>query len=247
MALPRNRIDGELNPGMVVQLPSPVARHMCQVLRLQINDKIILFNGRDGRDYTAVITQIDKQQTHAQIVQRSEPEPRAPLCIHLLLGISRGERMDFAIQKSVELGVQSITPLFTQRSVVKLTGNRLQNKLSHWQRIMDSACEQSGRRWSPRLNPAQKLSSWLNQKQGQDQGSIVLLSPEANKSFRDIKPENGKITFLIGPEGGFSPQEEEQVCHNGCTRVRLGPHVLRTETAPLAAISAAQTLWGSFR
>ncbi len=236
----RSWIDRKLIPGTRIQLPDSITRHLVQVLRLRRGDECILFNGRDGRDYRSRILQIDKQQVVAEILAQTEAEAEADFRIHLILGISRGERMDFAIQKAVELGVYSITPVFTRRSVVKLKDRRLERKIAHWQGIVNNACEQSGRRRLPHLHRPCLLNEWFDS----SSNTAVLLDPLSSRSLKELKPANNEIRFLVGPEGGFDPQEREQAYASGCTGITLGPRILRTETAPLAAIAAAQVLWG---
>ena len=242
--LPRNLIDLELSPGRIVTLPSRVSGHLRQVLRMKAGDELILFNGLDGRDCRAVITRAGKRETQARVLECGEAEPPPQLIIHLALGISRGERMDFALQKAVELGVTSISPLFTRRTVVRLNAERVKRRLAHWQGIITSACEQSGRGYLPRLNTPENLESWLKTKAGAD---TLLLDPRAEQTLPQLPAPRDVLTFLIGPEGGFSDGERARAYANGCTGIRLGPRILRTETAPLAAMAAAQVLWGDFR
>ncbi len=211
---------------------------------MQPAQEIILFNGRDGRDYPATLLQVGKKAVVAHIISSTAVEPPAKLAIRLALGISRGERMDLALQKSVELGVQQITPLFTQRTQVKLSISRQKKRMQHWQGVITSACEQSGRRLIPELHPPQSLDQWLQK----NNGNVLFMDPEAEASLADMdNPEASGLCFLVGPEGGFSAEERKAATHAGCTAVRLGPRILRTETAPIAAIAAAQTLWGDFR
>ncbi len=239
---PRNWIPLSLAVGDEIQLPDQVAHHVRQVLRMKQDQEIILFNGADGRDYRASLVQVDRKVVAARITSASKTEPRAPLSIRLALGISRGERMDLALQKSVELGVEQITPLFTERTQVKLSAERQKKRLVHWQGIIISACEQCGRRRLPILLPAQSYRQWLEHKEE----NILLLDPGAKLSLASIGKPESSLCFLSGPEGGFSSGEIKAALVAGCPLVRLGPRVLRTETAPLAAIAAAQTLWGDF-
>lgn len=242
MRLPRNWVDQSLAVGDEIALPPPVAHHARQVLRMQPTRDIILFNGVDGRDYRATLTQVEKRAVIARIISVGEVEPAAKLPIHLALGISRGERMDLALQKSVELGVQQITPLFTERTQVKLPPQRLQKRMQHWQGIIINACEQSGRCQLPKLHPVQSYYQWLKQ----ESWDVLFMDPEADAGLADIKKPAPGVCFLIGAEGGFSNEERKAALMAGCTAVRLGPRILRTETAPIAAIAAAQMLWGDF-
>ncbi|MCB1758826.1 MAG: 16S rRNA (uracil(1498)-N(3))-methyltransferase [Gammaproteobacteria bacterium] len=224
----------------------PEARHhLLQVLRLRSGDSITLFNG-DGHDYLARLTHADRKEAWAEIVQRSAPEPPATLRIRLAIAVSKGERMDFAIQKSVELGVAEITPLISSRSVVRLSPERMQKRLDHWQRILVAACEQSGRRRLPQLNPVQEFGLWCNARIV-DPVPALVLDHRAESTLEQLPEPGSEIALLAGPEGGFSAEELAAASSAGVRAVRLGPHVLRTETAPLAALAAIHALWGDFR
>jgi 16S rRNA (uracil1498-N3)-methyltransferase len=233
--------DQPLAIGAEITLEPGPSRHALQALRLQAGDPTMLFNG-DGRDYSAEVTQGERGLLSLRVLAATEPEPMPPLNIGLALGISRGERMDFAIQKAVELGVSEIQPLFTSRSVVRLQGDRLVKRAEHWRGVMIAACEQSGRRRPPELTAATQLETWLA---SQHCGGI-LLHHEAARTIGDLTPPSSELRLLVGPEGGLSPGERDHAIAAGFIPVRLGPRVLRTETAPLAAIAAIQTLWGDF-
>jgi 16S rRNA (uracil1498-N3)-methyltransferase len=221
-----------------VALPAGPARHLLQVLRLRIGDDLVVFNG-DGHDYPATLSAAQKEAVRVQLGQPGPAEPALQLRLHLGLGISKGERMDFAIQKAVELGVAAITPLFTERCVVKLDSQRLAKRLEHWQGVLVAACEQSGRRRLPSLHPASSLADWLVAA-----APGVILDHRAAHSLNTLPRPGEALSLLVGPEGGLSPSEHQQAHAAGLTGVRLGPRVLRTETAPLAAIAAMQVLWG---
>lgn len=242
MRPPRLYVDLPLVPGAPLVLPDGPARHLTQVLRVGVDAPLLVFNG-DGRDYAARVIATGRQGTTLAVESAGVEEPPPPLAIHLALGISKGERMDFAIQKSVELGVATIAPLFTQRSVIQLQGERLARRLDHWRGIITGACEQSGRRRLPRLGPATTLPEWL----AESPGSGLLLDPEAPQPLAAIPPPRGSITLLAGPEGGLSPTERDLARLHGFQGVWLGPRILRTETAPLAAIAVIQALWGDLR
>jgi 16S rRNA (uracil1498-N3)-methyltransferase len=175
------------------------------------------------------------------IASAHEPLRESRLHIHIGQGISRGERMDMVMQKSAELGVQAITPLWTQRSQVQLDGKRLARRLSHWEGIVVSACEQSGRVQLPSLTPACSLPEWLSTRIENE--TRLVLDPEAEQVLKDITPMQ-KVCVLIGPEGGLEGSEIEKAVANGFNRVKFGPRILRTETATLAILAAMQTLWG---
>ncbi|WP_456448836.1 16S rRNA (uracil(1498)-N(3))-methyltransferase [Thiolapillus sp.] len=242
MRRPRNYLSQDLSTGSSIELPATVVRHLVQVLRMQAGQEIVLFNGDDGIDYQAVLTEVSKRRAHARILSAGNPEPQPKLQIHLAQGISRGERMDLALQKAVELGAVSITPLTTERTQQKLTSERLEKRMQHWQKIIISACEQSGRRRLPLLHPPQTVANWLKNAPK----TTLFLDPMAQHCLKEIPPPGQELGLLIGPEGGFSDQETALAGKSGCTGIRLGPRVLRTETAPLAAIAAIQALWGDF-
>ncbi len=241
MRLSRIHTAQALVPGSEVEMDARACRYLSQVLRLRAGQSIILFNG-DGRDCAAELTRCDRRGCTARIGNVLSTESQARLPIHLGIGISRGERMDFAIQKSVELGVQALTPLTTSRSVVQLTSERRDKRMEHWQGVIISACEQCGRSRLPVLHPPLSLGDWLN---GQPTG--LLLYHEAAHTLATVAPPEGTLNLLIGPEGGLGEDERNLAIRSGFTDVRLGPRVLRTETAPLAALAAIQVLWGDFR
>ncbi|MTW22385.1 16S rRNA (uracil(1498)-N(3))-methyltransferase [Allochromatium palmeri] len=242
MRLIRLYLDLDLTPGVELDLPSAQARHAVQVLRLDRDAPLVLFNG-DGYDYPARLIEVGRERARVLIESRGDPEPESRLDIHLALGISKGERMDFAIQKAVELGVTRITPLFTRRAQVRLDGARLDKRLEHWRGVVVSACEQSGRRRLPALEPALELETWL---ESPHTGGL-LLDPLAERALPALSAPASGLTLLIGPEGGLDPREREAARCHGFQGVRLGPRILRTETAPLAAIAVIQALWGDFR
>lgn len=234
--------DQPLSVGGQIELEPRAAKHAAQVLRLGAADPLTLFNG-DGHDYRAEIETSARQQVAVRILSVGEPELAPPLAISLALGVSRGERMDLALQKAVELGVSAIQPLFTSRTLVRLSGDRLNKRVQHWQGVVIAACEQSGRRRLPTLSPAMDLPDWLQQ----EQPGGILLHHEAARAITELPAPGDRVTLLIGPEGGLAQKERDSAQTRGFTPVRLGPRVLRTETAPLAAIAAIQTLWGDFR
>jgi 16S rRNA (uracil1498-N3)-methyltransferase len=163
----------------------------------------------------------------------------------LAQGISSGERMDLTLQKSVELGVAAIQPLLMRRTVVKLSGEKTEKRLRHWRGVVISACEQCGRNRIPPVDEIQDFMAWLRQQQS-DGVQRYLLDPDAETGLRDLPRPTGRILLLAGPEGGFDPAERKAAVAAGCQRVRLGPRILRTETAALAAIAALQAVWGDF-
>jgi len=231
-----------LHPGHTITLDDDAVRHITQVLRLRPGATLSLFNG-DGRDYGAQLLAADKCEVTLEITTVSGLEPISPVNFILAQGISKGERLDYALQKAVELGVSSFIPLFTQHTVVKLQGERLERRLLHWRKIAVSACEQSGRKYLPTIKPAVQLSEWLLE---DGQGLRLVLDPLATQTLAGLPTPTGAVQLLVGPEGGLSSDEIELAKSSGFTAVRLGPRVLRTETAPIAALAAMQVLWGDF-
>ena len=230
-----------LTPGARVVLPPGPSQHVTLVLRLAGGDAVTLFNG-DGRDYLGRLLDANRTATTVVCGSCSEEEPLPPLHIHLALGISKGERMDFATQKAVELGVAELTPLYTSRSIVRLTPDRLAKRQSHWEGVIIAACEQSGRRRLPLLRQAMSLDAWL----ADSRAGGILLDHRSTTPLPALPRPAGGLVLLVGPEGGLTASEQTAAKATGFTAARLGPRVLRTETAPLAAIAAIQTLWGDF-
>lgn len=214
--------------------------HVIRVLRLKVGDEITFFNG-DGNDYQATLTEVNKKQAKADIKSTAIISNESPLNIHLGQGISRGDRMDFTLQKSVELGVNSITPLFTERCGVKLNAERLEKKRQQWQKIVISACEQSGRSVVPQVRQPMALQEWLDEA---TQALKINLHPRANHSIMGLPLSCERVRLLIGPEGGLTDEEIELAGAANYTEVLLGPRVLRTETAALTAITALQCKFG---
>ena len=242
MRTPRVYVDVALEAGSERSRPAAVAEHLARVLRVGPGDAVVLFNG-DGRDFAGRLLAVGRRDTRVLVEDAGEPEPDPPLRLQLAIGISRGERMDFAVQKAVELGVTSIQPLFTERSVVRLDAERGARRHAHWHGVLVAACEQSGRRRLPALCPAARLADWLRTADG----TRLLLDPLADRSLVDLPAPTAALTLLAGPEGGLSPEERDGAARAGFAGVRLGPRILRTETAPLAALAAIQVLWGDLR
>lgn len=229
----------ELASGNSVSLDKAASNHLLRVLRLHQGDEFILFNG-DGCEYPSKL-EISGKTAIAQINEVRETARESCLHLHLYQGISKGERMDFAIQKAIELGVSEITPMFCERTVVSLKGDRLLKKQQHWQGIAISACEQSGRNRIPAINAASGFSQAL----AADKTRLkLMLEPTADQQLAALKPEDNALSIYIGPEGGFSESEIVQAQNSGLRGISLGPRILRTETAALAAVTACQLLWG---
>jgi len=239
MRVPRIYQQGALIVGQTCLLADDAANHVGRVLRMQANQALELFNG-DGNNYQALIVEVGKKTVSVAIKDVLANPVESPLRIHLGQGISRGDRMDFAIQKAVELGVAEITPLFTERCGVKLDAERAEKKREQWQKIVMSACEQSGRSVVPVVNPLTHLDKWLEQ---ETKELKLTLDPWAKDTIKTLTKAQA-VRLVIGPEGGFSDKEVQQTQQAGFTAVQLGPRVLRTETAALTAIAALQLQLG---
>ncbi|THK41035.1 16S rRNA (uracil(1498)-N(3))-methyltransferase [Methylophaga sp. SB9B] len=220
-------------------LPEEVFRHAVQVLRMKPGAFLTLFDGQ-GLEYQAQLEQVDKRQATVNLQQQINIDNESPLDILLMQGISRGERMDYAIQKAVELGVKRIMPVITERCNVQLSGDRAEKRLNHWQGVVVSACEQSGRSFLPELLPITTLDTALAEV---NDDCKLVLDPEAVQGFSSVKKAS-QIALLIGPEGGLSDAEVQQAIDDGFTGISLGPRILRTETASAAALAMVQAGWG---
>ena len=245
MRNPRIYQDQPLKVGNTVQLNADAFGHTIRVLRLNNGDMLTLFNGQlqDGKscEYHGELVNVSKKSADILLTKCQFQENESPLNIHLGQGIARGERMDFTLQKSVELGVNTITPLFTERCGVKLSGERLAKRREQWQKIVISACEQSGRCIVPIVAEPISLIQWMTQ---QTSALKLNLHPRAQHSIMTLPTENQRVRLLIGPEGGLSDEEIAQASKANFVDVLLGPRVLRTETAALTAISALQCRFG---
>ena len=228
--------------GETVQLGKAKSHYILDVLRLKSNDALTLFNG-EGYEHFSVIKSLERHHVFVKVGARQARDVESSLQIHLGQGISRGERMDFVLQKAVELGVQEITPLITKRCNVKLSKERWQKRLKHWQGVVESACEQSGRNILPTIHEPIALFTWLTQTQSDVQ---LLLSHRATEKLSSIKQAHKAITLLIGPEGGLMADEIDIAIQHKFTAIKMGPRIMRTETAALAAIASLQTLCGDF-
>lgn len=237
---------GELAPGRLCTLPPRQAHHALQVLRLTKGDPVILFNG-DGVEYAAVVLEASRARCALNVTGQEDVDRESPFAVTLAQAVSGGERMDYTIQKAVELGVAAIQPLETHRSVVRLSAERAPKRLAHWQAVAIAACEQCGRNRVPRIPPLARLDAFLAARAASSTGEQrVLLSPRATRGLRELGRPAGAIVLLAGPEGGLTPGEERAAVAAGFVAVRLGPRVLRTETAAVAALAAMQALWGDF-
>ena len=227
-----------------IKLSDNAATHATRVLRLSVGDALTLFCG-DGFDYACELINVKKSEALAQVKASTKVESESNLSIALLQGISAGDRMEYTLQKAIELGVNRIVPIKTERSVVKLSPERAEKRLEHWQNIVVSACEQSGRAMIPRVEVPITLVLWLASNAASSAMRITL-DPFADKKLADLTKPIGEIQLLVGAEGGLNANEIALVAQHGFIGVQLGQRILRTETAPLAAIAAIQTLWGDF-
>ncbi len=231
-----------LNLGQNICLDKNPSHHLIRVLRAKKGTEIILFNG-DGCEYLAEILDENSRHCQVNITQKTKIENESSLNITLLQGISRGDRMDICIQKSTELGVQTIIPILCQRTGGSLKGERAEKKLDHWHKIAVSASEQSGRCIIPTIKPAVDFSQAV---QTITSNHKIILAPDAEKTISSIPEPRNNICILVGPEGGFTQDEIQLATDNDFISTSLGPRILRTETAGPACIAAAQTLWGDF-
>lgn len=235
-------INTPLQCGQTLALNADITHRILHVLRLKTGDQLILFNNTGGEFQTTIAT-IKKNNCSVTIEKFIEKNLESPLHIHLGQVISRGEKMDYTIQKATELGVAAITPLFSEHCNVQLDEKRLTKRLEHWQATAIAACEQCGRCFIPKIFPAQKLSNWFGQNTS---GLRIMLDHRATNKLKNIAPKSPNVTLLIGPEGGLSNSEILLAQQNNFVAVQLGPRILRTETAALAAISALQVLMGDW-
>lgn len=243
MNSPRFYCREPLAPGAHIDLPEPVARHAVRVLRLPPGAEMTLFDGRGG-EYEARIERIEKDRVIVALGAWQNVERESALSITLVQALQAGEKMDFTIQKAVELGVAEIVPVESRRSVTRLAGERAMKRVAHWQGVAASACEQCGRNRVPIVSPVEALDSWLSRPA--DGALRLMLAPGAEVSLADLPPATN-VQLLIGAEGGLDPQEVIAAQQVGFRAVRLGPRILRTETAGLAAMATMQALWGDFK
>lgn len=234
--------DIDITSGGRIELTESAAHHARDVLWLREGDRITLFN--DGSEFVATIVQIGKRGVSVEIGAAIQPLPESPLRVVLGQAISAGVKMDFTLQKAVELGVHAVQPLASERSVVKLSAERAEKRLAHWQGVAIAAAEQSGRSHVPPVAPIQPLRDWLASKPAD--ALAITLAPDAHTRFVELKPQGNYILLLIGPEGGFSEAEIAAAVAAGFTSATLGPRILRTETAALTALAVIQALWGDF-
>ncbi|HEI8868234.1 16S rRNA (uracil(1498)-N(3))-methyltransferase [Serratia sp. AKBS12] len=240
MRIPRIHHPEPLRSDMEIALSEDAANHVGRVLRMSAGQSLQLFDG-SNQVFDAEITRVDKKSVQVRVGAGRLEDRESPLNLHLGQVISRGEKMEFTIQKSIELGVNTITPLFSERCGVKLDGERLAKKLQQWQKIAIAACEQCGRNRIPDIRPAMPLETWCTE---QDDSLKLNLHPRASHSINTLPLPVNHVRLLIGPEGGLSADEIAMTSAHGFTDILLGPRVLRTETTALTAITALQVRFG---
>ena len=235
-------VSGALSNDAELILQGEQVSYLGRVLRSRVGDTLTVFNG-DGGEWSASIESISKNSVTLRVGTHNEPATESRLKIHLVQGISRGERMDFVVQKATELGVKRITPVLAHHGMVKLDQQRAEKRRQHWQQVATSACEQSGRTRPPLIDAPLPLNTWFGAKDSSDSTELILRAGAA-ASIASLEAPATKLCLLVGPEGGFSERECEDAKIAGFRAVSLGPRILRTETAALAAITIAQSCWG---
>lgn len=240
MRIPRIYHPEPLSPNLEIALSDDAANHVGRVLRMGPDQQLQLFDG-SNQVFEARITHADKKSVRVQVISAAEDNRESPLHLHLGQVMSRGEKMEFTIQKSIELGVNVITPLFSERCGVKLDAERLNKKIQQWQKIAIAACEQCGRNRVPEIRPAMDLEAWCAEP---DEGLKLNLHPRASQSINTLPLPVQRVRLLIGPEGGLSADEIAMTAQHQFTDILLGPRILRTETTALTAITALQVRFG---
>ncbi len=239
MRISRLYVSSSLALNETIELDEESAHYLRAVLRLKKGHTITLFNGQGG-EFQGQTVEVSRKRVLIELQSFHSRSVESNLQVVLGLGVSRGDRMDFSVQKSVELGVAQITPLQTERCVVQLKVEKGDNKVRHWQKIAQHATEQSGRTIKPEVHSVESMESWVKQQTGLK----LFLDPFATQTLMQLKPDDSQVTLLAGPEGGFSEPEREIAKQSGFIPVQLGPRILRTETATLTALTAVQVLWG---
>jgi 16S rRNA (uracil1498-N3)-methyltransferase len=243
-SLSRIHVTDTLAPGAQFALPAAAAHHLSRVLRAAIDDHVTVFDG--GIEFDAVITHIDKHGVSVKLGAGAPVSLESPLPCTLVQAISSGERMDYTLQKAVELGIAAVQPIYSERSIVRLDERRTGTRLAHWRQVAASACEQCGRNAVPQVFEPLAMIDWFAALDvAPAEGLRLLMAPAATQRLHDL-PRPTALMLLAGPEGGFSENEIDLALQRGFIAVRLGPRILRTETAALAALAAVNTLWGDF-
>ncbi len=243
MSLPRFYTPHALAVGGHIELASSAAHHAANVLRMRVGDALILFDGGGG-EYSAHLESVDKKRVVVSVDSHVDLERESPLAVTLVQAVSSRDRMDVTLQKAVELGVARIVPVMSQRSVVRLSGERAEQRVQHWQQVVISACEQCGRNQVPQVEALSPLVTYLER----PSSDVIrwMLSPSAEHALRSLEKPQTEVQLLVGPEGGLTAEEERAAGDAGFTSVRIGPRILRTETAAPALLAAMQALWGDF-
>tara|TARA_Y100000741_G_scaffold365015_2_gene358416 strand:- start:5633 stop:6364 length:732 start_codon:yes stop_codon:yes gene_type:complete len=240
MRVPRVYIEEKIYSGEITSLSSDKAHHILHVLRLRVGDQVKLFDN-SGLQFNAHIVETEKRAVHVKVEEQEECLDESSLDITLCLAVSKGQHMDFSIQKAVELGVKNITPIISEYSNVKLVGDRETNKLTHWKKIIVGATEQSGRGLLTKIESPVAFDEAI---ESHDEVTKILLYPGAEKSMSDIEIKERKLILMVGSEGGFSDFEFQKAMDNNFVPVNVGPRILRAETAVVCGVSLAQQLWG---
>ena len=241
MPFPRIHCDVRLGPGAQFSLAPEAAQHVSKALRLKVGDSLVVFDGRGG-EFEAVIQRIERERVDVKVGAGRDVERESALSIGLVQGLPEADKMDWIIQKAVELGVAWIQPIVCDRSVVRLSGERAARREAHWRRVAVAACEQSGRNRIPDVRPTLGFQSWIATPTEMPRW---MLHPEGPPLAAHAPPA-APFELLVGPEGGLSDREREIATSRGCEPLALGPRILRTETAPIAALAAIHALWGDF-
>lgn len=240
----RFHVPDRIGPGATIDLPDTSGHHATRVLRLGVGDPVILFDGHGG-EHDALIVRMHRNEVSVKVVAARDVDRESPLAVTLVQGISSGDRMDITVRKAVELGVHAIVPVATERSVVKLRDERADRRRQHWQALVISACEQCGRNTVPEVSDPLDYRAWLaslSREPGNE--TRIALAVGGEQRLASLPKPTGTALLLVGPEGGLSPEESALATTRGFTAVRLGPRILRTETAAVVALSVMQTLWG---
>ncbi len=239
MRIPRVHTAQALHPDTRVELEAGPAHYIARVLRMRVGSPLVLFDGSGGQ-YPATVEALGRNSVVVITGEHEQQECESGLALQLGIAVSRGERMDWVVQKATELGVSAIAPLLSERTEVRLTGEREQKKRRHWQQVATSACEQCGRNRIPAIYPVQPLAGWL----GSVEADAKLVMVPGAGCGGQLPAAPGSVALLVGPEGGLSEEEIAAAGSAGFHSLQLGPRVLRTETAPLAAIAILQARWG---
>ena len=242
MPIPRIHCDQRLGPGAQFALDPDAAQHVAKSLRLKAGDSLVLFDGRGG-EYEAAIQRIDRDRVDVKVAGYHEAARESALSLGLVQGLPEADKMDWIIQKATELGVAWIQPVTCERSVVRLSGDRAARREAHWRRVAVAAAEQCGRTLIPEVRPALGFPNWLA---APVETPRWMLAP-GGAAIASQPGAPSPLELVVGPEGGFSERERALLEDHGCIPVSLGPRVLRTETAPIAALAAIHALWGDFK